>query len=83
MIIDEGTRLQPNLDIEINDIPTLFRLVETGNWVTVLSKISIADQAQLEVIPIDEPDMTRVAYIVKLKGIYHPKSITEFHGCSQ
>lgn len=70
--------LQPNLDIEINDIPTLFRLVETGNWVTVLTEISIADQAHLEAIPIDGPGMTRVAHIVRLKGVYHPESVTEF-----
>ena len=71
-------RLSPVIDIEINDIPTLFRLLETGKWVTVLTKITVAEQPNLIAIPIKETDTPQEAYIVKLNDVYHPKSIEEF-----
>jgi LysR family cyn operon transcriptional activator len=71
-------RLSPVIDIEINDIPTLFRLLETGKWVTVLTKITVAEQPNLIAIPIKETDAPQEAYIVKLNDVYHPKSIEEF-----
>lgn len=70
--------LHPIIDIELNDIPTLLKLVETGKWVTVLNKISLIGEKKLVSVPIKDLNKTLKAYTVKMKNIYQPKSVIEF-----
>lgn len=45
--------LDPNICMEINDIPTLFEIVKSGHWHTILSKTSVNDPKVVG-IPIEE-----------------------------
>lgn len=72
------SKLSPEYDLEINDIPTLFKMVETGKWVTVLTHITVMDQPSLSAIPIKGPKMNREAHLVRLSGLYQSRSNKRF-----
>lgn len=72
------TNLQPNIRMSINDIPTLIELVKTGNWHTILTKVSIIGEG-LSTVPIRDRDMSRTAMIISVKQAYHSKAAAKFY----
>ncbi|MGN7886467.1 LysR family transcriptional regulator [Dyadobacter sp. 22481] len=70
--------LVPNVCMEINDIPTLFEIVKTGHWHTILSETSVND-ADVVGIPIDGKQMRRTIMIISLREAYEKKAVTKFY----
>jgi LysR family cyn operon transcriptional activator len=70
--------LDPNICMEINDIPTLFEMVKTGNWHTILSETSVNDP-QVVGIPIEGKNMKRTIMIISLKDAYEKKAVKKFY----
>jgi LysR family cyn operon transcriptional activator len=66
--------LVPNICMEINDIPTLFEIVKTGHWHTILSDTSVNDPDVVG-IPIDGKNMRRTIMIISLKEAYEKKAV--------
>ena len=66
--------IQPDVLIEINDVPTLLELVKSGLWCTILADISVTDD-QLATIPISDENMLREATIISLRDAYQKKSV--------
>lgn len=71
-------KLHPNICMEINDIPTLFEIVKTGYWHTILSETSVNDPQVLGV-PIQGKNMRRTIMIVSLKDAYEKRAVKEFY----
>jgi len=71
-------KLDPNICMEINDIPTLFEIVKTGHWHTILSETSVNDP-QVVGIPIEGKKMRRTIMIVSLKEAYEKKAVKKFY----
>jgi len=69
--------LDPNICMEINDIPTLFEIVKTGHWHTILSATSVNDP-EVTAINIEGKDMKRTIMIISLKEAYEKKAVTKF-----
>ncbi|HTF21790.1 MAG TPA: LysR family transcriptional regulator [Chryseolinea sp.] len=70
--------LDPNICMEINDIPTLFEIVKTGHWHTILSETSVNDP-QVVGIPIEGKNMRRTIMIVSLTEAYEKKAVKKFY----
>jgi LysR family cyn operon transcriptional activator len=70
--------LEPNICMEINDIPTLFEIVKTGHWHTILSETSVNDPHVVGV-PIQGKNMRRTIMIVSLKEAYEKKAVKKFY----
>ncbi|MBA4851460.1 LysR family transcriptional regulator [Emticicia sp. BO119] len=70
--------LNPNICMEINDIPTLFEIVKTGHWHTILSDTSINDP-EVVGIHIDGKNMKRTLMILSLKEVYEKKAVQKFY----
>lgn len=70
--------LQPNICMEINDIPTLFEIVKTGHWHTILSDTSVNDP-QVVGIPIKGKNMKRNIMVISLKDAYEKKAVKKFY----
>ncbi|RRA99868.1 LysR family transcriptional regulator [Larkinella rosea] len=66
--------LAPNICMEINDIPTLFEIVKTGRWHTILSETSLNDPDVVG-IPIKGKNMRRTIMIISLKEAYEKKAV--------
>jgi LysR family transcriptional regulator, cyn operon transcriptional activator len=71
-------KLHPNICMEINDIPTLFEIVKTGYWHTILSETSVNDPHVVG-IPIEGKNMRRTIMIVSLKEAYEKKAVQKFY----
>lgn len=71
-------KLDPNICMEINDIPTLFEIVKTGHWHTILSETSVNDP-HVAGIPIEGKNMRRTIVIVSLKEAYEKKAVKKFY----
>ena len=70
--------LDPNICMEINDIPTLFEIVKTGHWHTILSKISVNDHHVVS-IPIEGKNMKRTIMMISLKDAYEKKAVKKLY----
>lgn len=70
-------KLVPNICMEINDIPTLFEIVKTGYWHTILSETSVNDP-QVVGIPIEGKNMRRTIMIISLRDAYEKKAARKF-----
>nr|WP_295935056.1 LysR family transcriptional regulator [uncultured Dyadobacter sp.] len=70
--------LVPNVCMEINDIPTLFEIVKTGHWHTILSDTSVND-SDVTAIPIDGKNMRRTIMIISLREAYEKKAVTKLY----
>ncbi|MEO6286706.1 MAG: LysR family transcriptional regulator [Dyadobacter sp.] len=70
--------LVPNICMEINDIPTLFEIVKTGHWHTILSETSVNDPDVVG-IPIDGKNMRRTIMIISLREAYEKKAVKKFY----
>lgn len=70
--------LEPNICMEINDIPTLFEIVKTGHWHTILSDTSVNDP-ELVAIHIDGKNMKRTIMIISLKEAYEKKAVKKLY----
>ena len=70
--------LKPNICMEINDIPTLFEIVKTGHWHTILSDTSVNDPNVVG-IPIEGKNMKRTIMIISLKEAYEKKAVRKFY----
>ncbi|WP_128543073.1 LysR family transcriptional regulator [Larkinella soli] len=70
--------LVPNICMEINDIPTLFEIVKTGHWHTILSDASVNDP-DVTAIPIDGKNMKRTIMIISLKEAYEKEAVKKFY----
>jgi LysR family transcriptional regulator, cyn operon transcriptional activator len=71
-------KLLPNICMEINDIPTLFEIVKTGHWHTILSETSVNDPNVVG-IPIEGKNMKRTIMIISLKEAYEKKAVKKFY----
>lgn len=71
-------KLNPNICMEINDIPTLFEIVKTGYWHTILSETSVNDPHVVG-IPIEGKNMRRTIMIISLKEAYEKKAVKKFY----
>lgn len=69
--------LNPDVSIEINDIPTLLSIVKTGNWYTILTRVSVNDN-ELVTIPIEGAQMARNAMAISLTEAYPKKATLAF-----
>ncbi|WP_321334230.1 LysR substrate-binding domain-containing protein [uncultured Bacteroides sp.] len=81
MILDrvfERKQVTPKINIELNDINTILHLVNTSNWLTIVTIASIEDQPELVAIPITGADLTTHASLFWPKGIYRKKAATAF-----
>jgi LysR family cyn operon transcriptional activator len=70
--------LNPNICMEINDIPTLFEIVKTGHWHTILSDTSVNDP-EVVGIHIDGKNMKRTIMILSLKEVYEKRAVKKFY----
>lgn len=70
--------LTPNICMEINDIPTLFEIVKTGHWHTILSDTSVNDP-EVVAIPIDGKNMRRTIMIISLREAYEKKAVKKLY----
>ena len=70
--------LTPNICMEINDIPTLFEMVKTGHWHTILSETSVNDP-QVIGVPIEGKNMKRTIMIISHKDAYEKKAVKKFY----
>jgi len=70
--------LAPNICMEINDIPTLFEIVKTGHWHTILSDTSVNDPDVVG-IPIEGKNMRRTIMIISLSEAYEKKAVKKFY----
>lgn len=70
--------LNPNICMEINDIPTLFEMVKSGHWHTILSETSVNDP-QVTGVPIAGKNMKRTIMIISLKDAYEKKAVKKFY----
>ena len=70
--------LAPNICMEINDIPTLFEIIKTGHWHTILSDTSVNDP-DVVAIPIDGKNMRRTIMIISLREAYEKKAVNKFY----
>jgi LysR family transcriptional regulator, cyn operon transcriptional activator len=61
--------ISPKILLEMNDIPALLRIVESGSAGTFLSARIVASHPQLRAIPISER-ILRSAGIIKRKGVH-------------
>jgi len=75
------SRQQPNISVEINDIPTLLDLVRTGKWYTMLARTTVGLAEDLICTPIKGKNMGRKAMLLSVKDIYVKKAVTAF--CEQ
>lgn len=71
-------KLDLDICMEINDIPTLFEIVKTGHWHTILSETSINDPHVVG-IPIEGKNMRRSIVIASLKEAYEKKAVKKFY----
>ena len=70
--------LTPNICMEINDIPTLFEIVKTGHWHTILSDTSVNDPEVMG-IPIEGDNMKRTIMIISLKEAYEKNAVKKLY----
>ncbi|MFN8346976.1 MAG: LysR family transcriptional regulator [Spirosomataceae bacterium] len=70
--------LNPNICMEINDIPTLFEIVKTGHWHTILSDASVNDP-EVVAIPIEGDNMKRTIMIISLKEAYEKQAVKKLY----
>ncbi|MBK0383472.1 LysR family transcriptional regulator [Pedobacter sp. SD-b] len=70
-------KLEPNICMEINDIHTIFEIVKTGHWHTILSNTSVNDP-KVTGIPIEGKNMKRDIMIISLKEAYEKKAVKKF-----
>jgi len=70
--------LTPNICMEINDIPTLFEIVKTGHWHTILSDTSVNDP-EVVGIPIEGKNMKRTIMIISLREAYEKKAVKKLY----
>jgi len=71
-------QLTATVQLELNDIPTLFDLVRTGYWHTVLSLATAQGESGLRAIPLDGADMTRHAGVFRLATTYRKEAVEVF-----
>ena len=69
--------LSPNICMELNDIPSLFEIVKSGYWHTILSETSVNDPAVVG-IPIAGKNMRRTIAICSLRDAYEKKAVRKF-----
>lgn len=60
--------ISPSIQLEINDISALFQLIESGQWATVTSSVTINPNLDLEIIPIKSIDHMREASLLTISG---------------
>lgn len=70
--------LTPNICMEINDIPTLFEIVKSGHWHTILSDTSVNDPDVVG-IPIEGENMKRTIMIISLKEAYEKQAVKKLY----
>lgn len=76
-LLDQHIQLHPKM--EINDIPTLLRLVESGRWYTVLMNTTLFDDHPLlRSVPIGNHDMERSATLHWPEDRYRKRSALSF-----
>lgn len=71
-------KLPFNYQIELNHVPTILKLIETGKWATVLTKYTTEHLRSLKSISIQENKLKLNAGIRYLKGNYQKKAMNIF-----
>jgi LysR family transcriptional regulator, cyn operon transcriptional activator len=70
--------IQPNVKIELNDIPILLELVATGKWCTIMTVAAAQQKKQLKTIPIKGLHIKSKASITWPKDVYKKKAAQIF-----
>lgn len=70
--------LKPKINIEINDISMLFKLVESGKWISIMSAVTIDPIRNLSHIPIVDLNEKHKAYLITLKDTYLSNATLKF-----
>lgn len=77
MCVNNNLRL--NIGMEINDVQTIIKLINNGNWATILTQAAIKGEQDLVKIPILVADkLISQAYLFWPKGVYRKKSAIAF-----
>lgn len=76
MLLSKRTKLHPK--IELNEVNILLHLVETGDWITVLSASTIIGQQDFKAIPLREDVYDMQAALLWTKDSYQKFSAKEF-----
>ena len=71
-------KLTPNICMEVNDIPTLFEIVKTGHWHTILSDASVNDPGVVPII-IEGKKMKRTIVAISQKDAYEKKAVRKLY----
>ncbi|RFZ92494.1 LysR family transcriptional regulator [Mucilaginibacter conchicola] len=72
-------KLTPRISVEINDIPTLLDLIETGNWHTILTHTTVQNAARLVSVPIKAVKGMQHAAIISMKEVYEKRAVKAFY----
>lgn len=75
----EKHKLNPWISVEINDIPTLLEIIETGQWHSILTQTTVQNQRNLVFIPIKSVKELQHAGIISMRDVYEKKSVTAFY----
>lgn len=71
--------LKLNVNMELNDVPTIINLVKTGHWATIITFSAARNEKELVKIPIrSEEDLSTHASLFWTKGTYRKKSALAF-----
>lgn len=76
--IFEQHQLNPQINLEINDIPTLLELVSTGFWNTILTDVSVSNQNHLVSLPISNIKSPQHAVLISLIDVYEKQAVKAF-----
>jgi len=74
-----NNRITPQINLEINNIPTLLELVNSGHWYTILTRTTASGQDRLHSIAIEGLDTIQQAAVISLKGAYEKRAAKAFH----
>lgn len=67
-----------HINVEINEVNILLKIIRQTSLVTVLAEDSIYGESNLKAIPLDIPANEMAGCVHILKDIYHKKSMQEF-----
>ncbi len=70
--------IKPNVLAQVNDIATLFQLVQTGNFYSITSQVTIQNMPNIGFKPIENIEDIQTASIITLKNMYYTHTLNQF-----
>lgn len=70
--------IKPNILAQVNDIATLFQLVQTGNFYSITSQVTIVNMPNLGFKKIQNIEDIQTASIITLKNMYYTHTLNQF-----